>query len=99
MPESIILHLETFELIPDDSKLTSVFIQQQQVIRNWNHLLYMRHNRSHMVLWGPLAQGNDETAQLFIGNMLEASEFYKTHFDSKSLKKDFSITWEQAKKL
>jgi hypothetical protein len=34
MPESIILHLETFELIPDDSKLTSVFIQQQQVIRN-----------------------------------------------------------------
>ena len=66
MPESIILHIETFELIPDDSKLTSVFIQQQQVIRNRNHPLYITHIRSHMGLPGPLAQSNNEIDQLLV---------------------------------
>ncbi|KAL6080855.1 hypothetical protein STEG23_037101 [Scotinomys teguina] len=49
---------------------------------------------------GPLAQGNDEIDKLLIGNVLEASEFHKKHHvNSKGLKRDFSITWQQAKEI
>ena len=53
-----------------------------------------------MGLPGPLAQGNDEIHCLLIGSVLEASEFHKKHhMNSKGLKKDFSITWQQAKEI
>ncbi|ERE71793.1 Pol polyprotein [Cricetulus griseus] len=53
-----------------------------------------------MGLPGPLAQGNDEIDRLLIGTVLEASEFHKKHHvNSKGLKKDFSITWQQAKEI
>ena len=58
------------------------------------------HIRSHKGLPGPLAQGNDEIDRLLIGTVLEASEFHKKHHvNSKVLKKDFSITWQQAKEI
>ena len=53
-----------------------------------------------MGLPGPLAQGNDEIDKFLIGNVLEALEFHKKHhINSKGLKKDFSVTWQQAKEI
>ncbi|KAL6093039.1 hypothetical protein STEG23_031351, partial [Scotinomys teguina] len=98
--ERVVLHIETAEFIPDESELTSLFIQLQDIIRNRKHPLYITHIRSHTGLPGPLAQGNDEIDKLFIGNVLEASEFHKKHHvNSKGLKRDFSITWQQAKEI
>ncbi|KAL6059743.1 hypothetical protein STEG23_009665, partial [Scotinomys teguina] len=98
--ERVVLHIETAEFIPDESELTSLFIQLQDIIRNRKHPLYITHIRSHTGLPGPLAQGNDETDKLLIGNVLEASEFHKKHHvNSKGLKRDFSITWQQAKEI
>ena len=74
--ERVVLHIETAELSQDDSKLTSLFIQLQQVIRNRNHPLYITHIQSHMALPRPLAQGNDEIDQLLVGIVLEAPEFH-----------------------
>ncbi|KAL6030846.1 hypothetical protein STEG23_024726 [Scotinomys teguina] len=98
--ERVVLHIETAEFIPDESELTSLFIQSQDIIRNRKHPLYITHIRSHTGLPGPLAQGNDEIDKLLIGNVLEASEFHKKHHvNSKGLKRDFSITWQQAKEI
>ncbi|KAL6094163.1 hypothetical protein STEG23_021836 [Scotinomys teguina] len=98
--ERVVLHIETAEFIPDESELTSLFIQLQDIIRNRKHPLYITHIRSHTGLPGPLAQGNDEIDKLLIGNVLEASEFHKKHHvNSKGLKRDFSITWQQAKEI
>ncbi|KAL6087654.1 hypothetical protein STEG23_030580 [Scotinomys teguina] len=98
--ERVVLHIETAEFIPDESELTSLFIQLQDIIRNRKHPLYITHIRSHTGLPGPLAQGNDEIDKLLIGNVLEASEFHKKHHvNSKGLKRDFSITWHQAKEI
>ncbi|KAL6031325.1 hypothetical protein STEG23_000678 [Scotinomys teguina] len=98
--ERVVLHIETAEFIPDESELTSLFIQLQDIIRNRKHPLYITHIRSHTGLPGPLAQGNDEIGKLLIGNVLEASEFHKKHHvNSKGLKRDFSITWQQAKEI
>ncbi|KAL6083314.1 hypothetical protein STEG23_007305 [Scotinomys teguina] len=98
--ERVVLHIETAEFIPDESELTSLFIQLQDIIRNRKHPLYITHIRSHTGLPGPLAQGNNEIDKLLIGNMLEASEFHKKHHvNSKDLKRDFSITWQQAKEI
>ena len=84
--------METAELIQEDYKLTSLFIQLQQMIRNRSYLLYITHIRSYTGLPGPLAQLY-EIDQLLIGNVLEASEFHKKHHvNSKSLKKGFSTT-------
>ena len=48
-----------------------------------------------MGLPGPLAQGNAEIDQLFIGSVLQASEFHKNYYvNSKVLRKDYSITWK-----
>jgi hypothetical protein len=41
---------------------------------------------------GPLAQGNNEIDQLFIGNVIEASEFHKDTVNIKGLKTNFSNT-------
>ncbi|KAL6036096.1 hypothetical protein STEG23_018017 [Scotinomys teguina] len=98
--ERVVLHIETAEFIPDESELTSLFIQLQDIIRNRKHPVYITHIRSHTGLPGPLAQGNDEIDKLLIGNVLEASEFHKKHHvNSKGLKRDFSITWQQAKEI
>ncbi|KAL6035037.1 hypothetical protein STEG23_037457 [Scotinomys teguina] len=98
--ERVVLHIETAEFIPDESELTSLFIQLQDIIRNRKHPLYITHIQSHTGLPGPLAQGNDEIDKLLIGNVLEASEFHKKHHvNSKGLKRDFSITWQQAKEI
>ncbi|KAL6085602.1 hypothetical protein STEG23_035267 [Scotinomys teguina] len=98
--ERVVLHIETAEFIPDESELTSLFIQLQDIIRNRKHPLYITHIQSLMGLPGPLAQGNDEIDKLLIGNVLEASEFHKKHHvNSKGLKRDFCITWQQAKDI
>lgn len=60
----------------------------------------MTHIRSHTGLPGPLAQGNNEIYELLVGSVLEASEFHKKHHvNSKGLKKEFSITWQQAMEI
>jgi hypothetical protein len=97
--ERDVLHIETTELIQDSSESTLLFIQLHQVVRNWNHLLYITHIRSHMGLPGSLTQGNDKIYQLLIGNVLEVSEFHKrSHINSKGLKKDFSIIGNKSRK-
>lgn len=48
---------------------------------------------------GPLAQGNNEIDQLFIGNVIEASEFHKDTVNIKGLKTNFSNTQQRAKKV
>lgn len=68
--------MKTAELIQKGSELTSLLIQLQQVILSRNHPLYRTHIRSHTSLPGPLTQGNNETDQLLIGNVLEVSEFH-----------------------
>ncbi|KAL6086199.1 hypothetical protein STEG23_010845 [Scotinomys teguina] len=47
--ERVVLHIETAEFIPDESELTSLFIQLQDIIRNRKHPLYITHIRSHTV--------------------------------------------------
>lgn len=74
--ERVVLCTETVELIQDDAKLTSLFIQLQQVIRNKNHPLNFTHIRFHTGLPVSLAQGDDEIDQLLLESVLEASEFY-----------------------
>ena len=74
--ERVVLHIETADLIWDDSELTSLFTQWQQMIRNRSHPLYVTHVRSHTGLPGSLAQGNNEIDQLFIGSVLRALEFH-----------------------
>ena len=62
--------------------------------------MYITHIRSHTGLPGPLAQGNDEIDWLLIGNVLEAMEFHEKHYvNSKGLRKNFLITWKEAKKI
>ena len=80
--ERVILHIETAEFIPDDTELTSLFIQVQDIIRNRLCPMYITHIRSHTGLPGPLAQGNAEIDQLLIGSMLQASEFHKENIMS-----------------
>ncbi|KAL6084670.1 hypothetical protein STEG23_027609 [Scotinomys teguina] len=55
--ERVVLHIETAEFIPDNTELTSLFIQLQEIIRNREHPIYITHIRSHTGLPGPLAQG------------------------------------------
>ena len=75
--ERVILHIETAEFIPDDTELTSLFIQVQDLIRNRLCPMYITHIRSHTGLPGTLAQGNADIDQLLIGSVLQASEFHK----------------------
>lgn len=69
--ESDILYVETTKFIPDDSKLTSLFIQLQEIviIRNRNHIIlyvYILYIRSHTCLLGHLAKSNDKFDQLLV---------------------------------
>ena len=67
--ERVVFHIETAEFIQDDSELTSLFIQLQQMIRARTYLLYITHIRSHMSLPCPLTQGNNEIDQVLIGSV------------------------------
>lgn len=65
-------HIETAELIQDDSESTSQFIQLQQIIRNRNHPTYQIPIGSD----GTGAQDNNEIDKLLInisliGNVLQ----------------------------
>ena len=71
------MHILTTEFILDNTELTSLFIQAQDIIRNRLCLIYVTHIRFHMVLPGLLALGNAVIDQLLFGNVLMASEFYK----------------------
>ena len=95
------MHIETAKLIQDDSKLKSMFIQLQQMIKTRNHLLYITDIKYHVDLPGLLEQDNDEIDQLLIGSILEASNFLfkNTMLTAKVYKKIFSITWQEAKKI
>ena len=73
------MHIETAEFIPDDTELTSLFIQVQDMIRNRLCPMYITHIQSHMGLPDPLAQGNADIDQLWIGSLLQASEFHRKH--------------------
>lgn len=61
-----VLHIETDELIQDDSKLT---IQLQQMIKNRCYPLYITYIRSHTGLPGHLGQGNNQIDQLLMGSV------------------------------
>lgn len=63
--ESIILHIDTAEFVPDNSKLPLL----QQTVRTRHYPLYITHTRSHTGLLGPLAQGNENIDQLLTGKM------------------------------
>lgn len=41
--ERVVLHIETTEIVQDDFELTSLFIQIQQMIRNRNYPIYIKH--------------------------------------------------------
>ena len=56
----VVLHIQTAEFIPDDTELTSLFTQVQDIIRKRLRPIYITHIRSLMGLPGPLAQGNTE---------------------------------------
>lgn len=46
------------------------------IIRNRNHPVYITHLDPIQVCQALIAQGNEETDELLIGNELEASEFH-----------------------
>ena len=41
--ERVILHIKTAEFIPDETELTSLFVQVQDMIRNRLCLMYITH--------------------------------------------------------
>ena len=73
----VVLPIETAQHIQDDSELTSLFIQLQQMIRTRSYPLYITHIRSHTGLPGPLVQGNNEIDQILLKSVLLSSEFHK----------------------
>ena len=75
--EMVVLPIEIVQPIQDDSELTSLFIQLQQMIRTRSLLLYITHIRSHTGLPGPLVQGNNEIDQILLKSVLLSSEFHK----------------------
>ena len=86
--------METDELIQDDSKFTSLFIQLQPMIRNRSPI------RSHTGVPGSLAKCNNEIDQLLTGSVLEASKFHKnTMLTAKVYRKNSLIIWKQAKEI
>lgn len=94
------MHIETDELIPDNSELTLLFMHLQQAVEDRNYPLCVTHIQFHSGLSGPLTKGNERFHQLVMVNMLKASEFhFKSYVNSKGLKKIFSITWQQAKEI
>ena len=75
--EKFILHIETPEFFPDNTELTSFFLQLQETIRNRSNPLYIMHMRSHKGLPFPRAQGNNKIDCLLIDIVLKDSEFHK----------------------
>ena len=72
--ELVVLHIETAEFVPDNTELTSLFLQLQETMRNRSNPISITHIRSHTGLPGTLAQGNDEIVRLLIGSVLEAQQ-------------------------
>ena len=96
----VVLYIETTEFIPNDTELVSLFTQVQDIIRNRLCPIYITHNHSHSGLPGSLAQSSAKIDRLLIGSVLRTSEFHKKHHvNNKGLKKEFSITWQQAKEI
>ena len=84
--------------LPDETKLTSLFIRVQDIIRSRLSPIYITHIWSHMGLQSLLEEGNTEIDWLLIESVLKDSEFHKKHHvNSKGLK--VSITWGQAKEI
>lgn len=48
--ERVVLHIETIKFIPDNTNLTLLFIQLQEIIRNRNHPIYIIHIQFHIGL-------------------------------------------------
>ena len=93
MQKKLFFHIETAEYVPNNSELTLLFMQLQQVLRSKNFTLPITHIWSHTGVPGPLDQGNDKIDQLLRGNMLEASNIHEKHYiNGKDLKKKISIT-------
>ena len=56
--ERVVLRSEIAGFIPDDTGLTLLFVQLQEIIRNGNCPICITHIQSHSDMPGPLAQGN-----------------------------------------
>jgi hypothetical protein len=98
--ERIVLHIETAELIPDDSELTLLFYtaiignskQKSFIIDNPYSISYRFARTIAIKKW--------ENKSELIENILGDSNFHKRHhINSRGLKKKNSITWWQAKEI
>jgi hypothetical protein len=48
--ERVVLHIKIAEFVPDNSKLTLLFVQLKQAIRSRNYPLYITHIQFHIGL-------------------------------------------------
>ena len=98
--ERVMIHIDTPDFAPDNTELTSLFLQLVETIRYRSNPIFITHIRSHMGLPVTLAKVNDDIDSLLIVNVLEASKFHKKHHvNIKGLKKDYYITWQQPRRL
>ena len=95
----VVGHTETAEFIPDDTELTSLFIQVHDIIRNKLCLIHIMHILSHTGLLGSLAQGNAEIDQLVIRRVLKTSEFHKNHHVNGKGLKSFLLHGNKLRRL
>ena len=66
----------------------------------WQFPFYITHIQAHIILPGPLTEGNTQADALLFPAFTEASAFHDlTHCNSKYLKTKFHITWAQAKQI
>lgn len=91
--ERVASHIEINEFILDNTEMTLLFIQVDDINKKRNNPINIPNIQSHSGLPGPLAQVNQEIDQLLIGNVVKASQqFYENRLNSRGLKRDFSIT-------
>ncbi|KAL6089366.1 hypothetical protein STEG23_023291, partial [Scotinomys teguina] len=90
--ERVVLHIETAEFIPDESELTSLFIQLQDIIRNRKHPLYITHIRSHTGLPGPLAQVFSFVYDYETCQLLAAPIYFREDMALKNLQMELTFT-------
>ena len=75
--ERVVLYIETTQFIPEDTELTSLFIQFQDIVRNRLCPTYKTHIHSHIGLPGLLARINTDVDRLLIGSVLQTSDFIR----------------------
>lgn len=75
--------MEITKFIPDNSKVTLLFIQLKQAIKSKNYLLYITHTRSHTGFPGALTK---KKKLLILKIMLKASNFHEKHINKIVLK-------------